>query len=189
MDLHSTQMIPLGYLAKRIPVERPDWLKAPAVVDVYSVSACVNDTLAFYDVLDCSQNGYGMFDSPAVIAATAELNKISLMGSRLFFYEAHESELDGDEWIPVLPDDSFDTKVVPPSTKELVGFDVVTLIDGPNSHSPLSCNGVAAEVHTNPHCLFETISDAMAALKKGAFEGSEEGPYRIYAVYSVTWPE
>lgn len=182
-------MIPLGYLAKRIPDERPDWLKAPAVVDVYSVSDCVNDTLAVYDVPDCPHNGYGMFDSPAVIASTAELNKISLVGSMLFFYEAHGLELDGDEWVPVLPDDSLDTKVVAPSTKELLGFDVVTLIDGPNSHSPLSCNGVAATVHTNPHCLFETQDDAVAALTSGAFEGAEGGPYRIYAVYSVTWPE
>jgi hypothetical protein len=182
-------MIPLGYLAKRIPNERPDWLSAPAVVDVYSASDCVNDTLAFYNVPNCPHNGYGMFDSPVLIASTAKLNHIDLMGSRLFFYEAHESELDGDDWIPVLPDNSFDTKVVLPSAKELVGFDVVTFIDGPNSHSPLSCNGVAAEVHTNRHCLFETLDDAMAALTNRAFEGAEEGPYRIYGVYSVAWPE
>lgn len=182
-------MIPLGYLAKRIPVEGPKWLNASGVVDVYSVSDCVNDTLAIYDVPDCPHNRYGMFDSPALIASTAKLNKIDLLGSRLFFYEAHEAELDGDEWIPVLPDGSFDHAVVTPPMKDLAGFDVVTLIDGPNSHSPLSCNHVAEEVSTNRHCLFETLDGAVAALKSGAFEGAEEGPYRIYAVYSVAWPE
>ena len=181
-------MIPLGYLAKRIPAERPEWLNAPGVVDVYSVSDCVNDTLVFYDLPECPHNGYGMYDSPALIALTAKQNKIDLGGSRLFFYEAYESELDGDEWIPILPDNSFNTEVLPPTTKELAGFDVVTLIDGPNSHSPLSCNHVAEGVRTNRHCLFETLDEVMTALVSGAFEGAEGGPYRVYAVYSVAWP-
>lgn len=182
-------MIPLGYLAKRIPTERPSWLNAPEVVDVCSVSGCVNDTLVFYDLPDCSHNGYGMYDSPELIAFTARQNKIDLAGSRLFFYEGYESELDGDEWIPVLPDDGFETEVILPTAKELVGFDIVTLIDGPNSHSPLSCNSIAEEVRTNQHCLLDTLDEALTALMSGAFEKAEDGPYRVYAVYSVAWPE
>ena len=182
-------MIPLGYLAKRIPTERPSWLNAPNVVDVCSVSDCVNDTLVFYDLPDCPHNGFGVYNSPALIASTAKQNKIDLAGSRLFFYEAYEAELDGDEWVPLMPDGTSDTEIVLPAAKELVGFDVVTLIDGPNSHSPLSCNSIAREIPTNRHCLLDTLDEALTALASGAFEGAEDGPYRVYAVYSVAWPE
>jgi hypothetical protein len=183
-------MIPLGYVAKRIPAERPDWLHAPSVVDVYSVSDCVNYTLLESNYTpDSPHICYGMFDSPAAIASAARSNNIDVEGTKLFFYEAHESEFDGHDWLPLAADNSHRIRIMLPSAKDLVGFDVVTSIDGPNSHSPLSCNGVAAEVRTNQHCLFETFNDATAALSSGAFEGAEEGPYRIYAVYSVAWPE
>lgn len=183
-------MIPLGYLAKRIPVERPEWLKAPGVVDIYSVSECANDTLVFYDDHpDCPYNRYGMYDSPALIALGAKQYEIDLTDSKLFFYEAYESEFDGDEWVPVASDDASDTEIILPAAKELVGFDVVTQIDGLNSHSPLSCNSIAEEVHTNQHCLFATLDETMSALASGVFDEAEGGPYRVYAVYLLAWPE
>jgi hypothetical protein len=175
-------------MAKRIPEERPDWLQAPDVVDVYSVSACVNESLAL-DIPNSLHNGYWMFDSPAAILVATKSEKIDIRGAALFFYEAHESELDGDNWLPISPDASYETHVQIPSTKHLEGFDVVTFCDGPNSHSPLSCNGIAKEIRTNQHCLFQTIDEALAALTKGAFDEAEPGPYRIYAIYSVPWPE
>ena len=173
-------------MAKRISEGRPDWLQAPNVVDVYSVSDCVNDNFPAFTP-DWTHNGYWMFDSPADIEAAALANKVDIQGAQLFFYEAHESELDGEDWLSVLPDLSFNTHVLTPSTKHLTGFDVVTFCDGPNSHSPLSCNGVAAKVKTNQHCLFDTLDEAIAALTEGAFDKSEPGPYRIYAVYYVPW--
>jgi hypothetical protein len=182
-------MIPLGYMAKRIPEERPDWLEAPDVVDVYSISDCVNDSLATY-TSDWPHNGYWMFDSPAVIKATLTSNRINIQQAKLFFYEAHELEFDENEqgWFPVMPDSSFRTEVSIPADKNLQGFDVVTFCDGPNSHSPLSCNSVAKHVKTNQHCLFKTLDEAVAALTGKAFDGSEPGPYRICAVYLVSWP-
>ena len=180
-------MIPLGYLAKRIPNERPDWLHAPEVVDVYSVSGCVNDSLAEYSD-GWKHNGFWMFDSPADIQTAAVANGIDLKDASLFFHEAYESEFDGDDRLPILPDAAFETQVLVPVTKHLEGFDVVTFCDGPNSHSPLSCNSVAAEVETNQHCLFASFDEAVAALESDAFDQCEPGPYRIYAVYSVPWP-
>jgi len=180
-------MIPLGYLAKRIPNERPDWLRAPEVVDVYSVSGCVNDSLAEYSD-GWKHNGFWMFDSPADIQTAALANGIDLNDASLFFYEAYESEFGGDDRLPILPDAAFEAQVLVPVTKHLEGFDVVTFCDGPNSHSPLSCNSVAAEVKTNQHCLFASFNEAVAALESDAFDQCEPGPYRIYAVYSVPWP-
>ena len=180
-------MIPLGYLAKRISKERPDWLHAPEVVDVYSVSGCVNDSLAEHSN-GWKHNGFWMFDSPADIQAAAVANGIDLKDASLFFHEAYESEFDGDDRPPILPDAAFGTQVMVPVTSHLEGFDVVTFCDGPNSHSPLSCNSVAADVKTNQHCLFASFDDAVAALGSDAFDQCEPGPYRIYAVYSVPWP-
>ena len=174
-------------MSKRILEKRPDWLQAPDVVDVYSVSDCVNETLAL-NTPNSPHNGYWMFDSPTAIVAAAQSNSIDIQGAKLFFYEAHTSELDGDNWLPLSPDASFETHVLIPPTKHLEGFDVVTFCDGPNSHSPLSCNSIAAEVRTNQHCLFQTIDEALAALTEGAFDEAEPGPYRIYAVYSGDWP-
>jgi hypothetical protein len=181
-------MIPLGYMAKRIASVRPEWMHAPNVIDVYSVSDCVNDSLLESNYIpDWPHNGYGMFDSPTAIEAVAKSKNIDIQGAKLFFYEAHDSELDGDDWQPILPSNSSQTDLLIPSTKQLEGFDVVTCCDGPHSHSPLSCNSVAADVKTNEHCLFQTLDEGLAALASGAFEQAEPGPYRVYAVYSVPW--
>lgn len=181
-------MIATGYLAKHIPKQRPDWLQAPNVIDIYSVSDCVNDTVAAYTP-DSNHNRFWMFNSPSVIRSTALVQNVDIEGATLFFYEVYESEFDGEDWLPISSNASFETQVLIPPTKCLEGFDVVTFCDGPNSHSPLSCNSVAADIKTNKHCLLETLEEAISALEHKAFEECEPGPYRIYAVYSVSWPK
>lgn len=96
-----------------------------------------------------------MFNSPTAIGSAAKSNNVDIVGARLFFYEAHEAEFDGSDWLPVLPDESSEADVLIPSTRRLEGFDVVTSRDGPHSHSPLSCNSIAAVLKTNEHCLFK----------------------------------
>ena len=73
-----------------------------------------------------------------------------------------------------------------PEAKALQGFDVTAF----SSHttpecSPLSCNGLSAELGVNAHCLFETFEDAQQALESGAFDKTEPGPFRIVSVYTV----
>src|SRR5450432_1298584 len=102
-----------------------------------------------------------MFDSPADIQTAADANEIDLHGASLFFHEAYEPEFDGDDRLPILPDAAFETQVLVPVSKHLEGFDVVTFCDGPNSHSPLSCNSVAADIKTNAHCLFASLDEAV----------------------------
>ncbi len=176
-------MIPVGYMAKLIPASVPEWLAAPSVRDVYSVSSCVND-----DVLDVprwDQNGYGLFNSPEDVRAAAAIKGINLRGTHLFYYEAYELEFDGEIWSPLAPEKAYPTCVRIPLQKCLEGFDVVSDCDGPNSHSPLSCNSIAADVITNEHCLFKTAEEAIAALTGELFKDGEPGPYRIFAVYVV----
>ena len=179
-------MIPLGYMAKRM-ARRPDWIKAGNVTDIYSVSNCISEAFADY-VKFWKHNGFWFFDSPDTIKSVAEQNSVSLDGTKLFYYEAYELEFDGENWSPFKPEASIPTEVVPPSHKDLEGFDVVTFRAGTTPEcSPLSCNSLAETVPTNEHCLFASFEEAATALKNGTFQDSEPGPYRIYSVNSVDW--
>jgi hypothetical protein len=181
-------MIPAGYLAKRVCM-KPEWLHAAhQVTDIYSVSGCISKD--FGDYVDYwKHNGFWLFDSPEIIQELSRENSIDLVGTTLFYYEAYEKQFDGETWHPYSPDSSFNTRVVVPADKQLVGFDVVTFSCGALPEcSPLSCNHLAQELPTNSHCLFNSFEDAEMNLSNGNFNNSEPGPYRIFSVYSVNWP-
>jgi hypothetical protein len=180
-------MIPVGYLAKR-SCSKPEGFNMADVVDVFSVSSDVNDNFADY-INFWQHNGYWLFDSPEVIKSVGSEYGIPLEGTKLFFYEAYELEFTGTEWRPFSPELSIPTNVTRPLKKTLEGFDVVTFSAGNSPEcSPLSCNGLADKIPTNPHCLIESFEYAKSALDWGEFNGCEPGPYRIFAVYSVDWP-
>ena len=180
-------MIPLGYLAKS-SCKKPSGFNIQSIVDVYSVSSDVNDSFADY-INYWKHNGYWFFDSPSIIRDLAKEAEINLDGTLLFYYEAHELEFDGAEWRPFAPGSSMKTDVELPAQKRLEGFDIVTFFAGNAPEcSPLSCNGLADKLPTNRHCLLETFQEAESHLNAGSFNGSEPGPYRIFAVYSVDWP-
>jgi hypothetical protein len=179
-------MVPVGYMAKRVG-KPPGWVGPSHVVDVYSVGDCVNDDFADY-INYWKHNGYWLFDSPEVIRTVARENSIDLNGTVLFYYEAHGLEYDGENWRPFAPEPSIPTSVVPPPLMKLEGFDVVTFWAGNAPEcSPLSCNGLAEDLPTNEHCLFDSFNEAEASLNSGRFTKCEPGPYRIFAVYSVEW--
>jgi hypothetical protein len=185
-------MIPLGYLAKR-SCKKPEGFNGqghdlPNVVDIYSVGSCVNDDFADY-INFWKHNGYWLFDSPEIIQAVAKENSIDLQGTILFYYEAHDLQLTKEGWQPFSSEPTIPTNVILPSQKKLEGFDVVTFFAGNSPEcSPLSCCYLAKELRTNSHCLFESFAEAETSLNSGKFEGSEPGPHRIFAVYSVDWP-
>lgn len=179
-------MIPAGYMAKRI-TRRPDWHKASQVTDIYSVSSCISEDFADY-IPFWKHNGYWLFDGPSVIQSVAKENSIPLEGTALFYYEVYEKEFDGEHWLPYSPESSLPTNVVPPPEKHLEGFDVVTFFArSAPEHSPLACNSVAETLHTNEHCLLDSLDEALRNIDNKAFKNSEPGPYRIFSVYSVDW--
>jgi hypothetical protein len=180
-------MIPAGYMAKR--VQKPKGFQIDGIADVCSVSGCVNEDFADY-IEYWKHNGYWLFDSPEIIRKIAKMHSIQLEGTSLFYYEVYETEFDGKTWSPYGAESSFPTNVTPPQGKVLEGFDVVTFFAGnAPEHSPLSCNGMAKEIRTNQHCLLESLSEAYDRLNGGAFKNADPGPYRIFAVYSVEWPQ
>jgi hypothetical protein len=48
---------------------------------------------------------------------------------------------------------------------------------------------LANKLPTNAYCLFETFDEAYTALNTGKFDDCERGARRIFAVYSVDWPQ
>ena len=183
-------MIPAGYLAKRV-APRPSWLEAPHVADIYSVSNCISDDFADY-INFWKHNGYWFFDSPQIIRAVASDHAIDLTATTLFFYEVHELEFDdeGRRWTTFTPEPTFTTDVVPPADKRLEGYDVVSFSARTSPEcSPLSCSGLAASVAANQHCLLDSSERAQELLESGAFNNTEPGPFRIFAVYSTLWAD
>ena len=165
----------------------PQWLDAPHVVDVYSLSSHVSEDFVDY-INYWRHNGYWLFDSPATIHALAEEHSIPLDGLKLFYFEAHDLQYDDASgvWVTFEADSSFETQIQPPGTCTLEGFDVVTFSMGASPEcSPLSCNCVATQVATNTHCLFPTFEAAIRAIEEGCFKNTEPGPYRVVGVYSV----
>jgi hypothetical protein len=178
-------MTPAGYMAKT--VQTPPEFHIDGVRDVYSVSSDMNPDVVDY-IHYWKHNGYWLFDSPEIIQALAQENQIQLEGTSLFYYEVYEKEFDGNNWLPYRPEESFTTNVVAPCEKTLEGFDVVTFFARSSPEcSPLSCNGMAAEIRTNEHCLLASFEDAYERVSAGAFNQAEPGPYRIFGVYSVPW--
>jgi hypothetical protein len=177
-------------MAKRV-VARPAWLEAPQVVDVLSVSGCLSASFADY-VDHWRHNGYWLFDDPEGIREVAARAQVSLGECRLFFYEVHALEYDaeGAAWRAFRPEPSIPVRVVPPPSRQLVGYDVVTFAGASLPEcSPLTCNGLAAELPVNRHGLAESFEDAVGWLEAGRFARCEPGPYRVFAVSEVRWPD
>jgi len=183
-----SSMIPVGYMAKQVK-PRPEWLKAEQVLDIYSVSNCLSKNFADY-IKYWKHNGYWFYDSPGIIQQLAQEYSIDLDETTLFYYEVYEREFieDQNQWVSFEPEASFHTEVIPPSSKALEGYDLVSFSMGNNAEcSPLSCNHLANEVETNQHCLLNSLEQAQDLLESNNFKGVEPGPYRIFAVYSVEW--
>jgi hypothetical protein len=194
----TNRMIPAGYMAKRIVsrsqvFENMDSIYATTqlfektdIVDIYSVSGCISKDFADYTNF-WKHNGYWIFDSPQIVQQIAEEHSIELAGTKIFYYEMYNQEFHGhNEWKSFEPEASFTTDVEKPSRKNLEGYDIVTFSCGNSPEcSPLSCNYYATTIPVNKHCLLSSFDNAYQLLEDGQFQGSEAGPFRIMAVYSV----
>lgn len=183
----ENRMIRLGYMLKDVASPAPEWLKAPSVTAVHSLSNCVSSDFADYIPL-WRHNGWWLFDTPEVMKDAAASQGTATEGLSLFYYEAFNEEYDDEAncWQLFAPDPDTPIEVVPPISAKLSGFDVVTFsVRTSPECSPLSCNALAADLRVNERCLFDSFEDAHAAIERGEFNDSEPGPYRIIAVYRV----
>jgi hypothetical protein len=179
-------VIPLGYMYKRV-VARPDWIHAPNVDDVFSVSDCVSKDFADF-LQHGGYNGFWFFDSPQIMERLAAELHVDLEQMMLFYYEAYEREFDQEtgKWRAFGPNDVAPVNVTTADRAHIEGYDVTTFWSGTMAEcSPLACNGLAANIPVNRHCLFDSMDDARAALERGKFADSEPGPFRIIAVHTI----
>ncbi|WP_353227726.1 hypothetical protein [Novosphingobium sp.] len=179
-------MVPLGYMLKSVTSPAPDWLNAPGVVAVHSLSNCISPDLGDYIPMWC-HNGWWLFDTPDAADNVALTMGTSVDSLTLFYYEAFHQQFDeeSETWMPFAPND-FATAVVAPYSAVLSGFDVVTFSVGTSPEcSPLSCNRLAESLKVNQNCLFDSFDEARAAIENGSFRNSEPGPYRIIAIHAV----
>jgi hypothetical protein len=179
-------MIPAGYMAKKVS-PKPDWLKASGVSHVCSVSYCISPAFCDY-IRHWKHNGFWFYNSPADVREVARLESVDFSGQKLFYYEVHELQFDAGRglWQPFQAEVGFRTDVEIPRRKQALGFDVVSYSAQTSPEcSPLSCNNVAQSIAVNEHCLLRTFDQARELLEAGAFNGSEPGPFRIFAVSDV----
>jgi len=65
-------------------------------------------------------------------------------------------------------------------------FDIASFRAGTTPEcSPLPCNGLAARVRVNEHCLLASLEEAIALLEAGTFDATEAGPFRILSVATL----
>lgn len=178
-------MLSVGYMAKRV-VQRPNWLNAPNVQDIYSVSDHASRN--FMDYIEFwRHNGYWLFDTPQIIQELSLQNNLDQGELTFFYYEVYEQEFENRsrQWRSFEPEE-FPTNVISPTQKEFCGYDVVTFSVGTSPEcSPLSCNSLAREIRTNSHCLLNSMEEAKKSLEEGQFDQGEPGPFRIFAVYRI----
>jgi hypothetical protein len=167
-----------GYFPKRIAL-RDEWLKAPAVREIWSVSGCISKGPP--DWIDkWLHNDVGLFDTRDLamsVVPAKEAETFTIVGYRVWdkmFDQGQEVELRAD--LPVLPgpDAGFGT----------VGFDAVARSQGFFECSPLSCNGGAETFETNEACLFRTLDEALAGAREFSTGSWEPGPYWVVEVLS-----
>src|SRR5689334_16904912 len=85
-------MLSVGYMAKRV-VQRPDWLNAPNVQDIYSASDHASRN--FMDYIEFwRHNGYWLFDTPQIIQELSLQNNLDQGGLTFFYYEVYEQEFE-----------------------------------------------------------------------------------------------
>jgi hypothetical protein len=173
-------MIDAGYFAKRV-LARPEWLEAPAVREICSVSECMSPGAPNW-IERWLHNELGWFnrreDALAVIPPGCEREY------RLFAYRLHPEVFSGLDRIPlVLPRDVRAEPI--PDTFRSLGFDCAnrSMPDVLGMEcSPLSCNAMAAEFAINEFCLFSAFDQAVAGAIRFSVEQPEPGDYYVIEV-------
>lgn len=172
----------IGYFA-RPNTKRIEWPKAEVVEEICNVSNCMSH--GDWDwINEWRHNEMWVFDSPelALSVVPEEARSVcDVYGYRLYpvkFVKGTRQPFTITEVNPVRLDERF----------EKLGYDLVSReTESDFGHSPLSCNGLAAEVSTNRYCLLETAAEAFALAPTLEVPGQplrgEPGPYHIVEVW------
>jgi hypothetical protein len=173
-------VIDAGYFFKRIELS-PDWLAAPAVSEICSVSHCISQPPDGW--IDAwRHNEFGWFnriaDAIGVVPAERRAQH------RLFAYRIHPEIFRTSGRAPLLVPADVRPEAIPRDFRSL-GFDSVSRSSADAlgfECSPLSCNALAAECGANEFCLFPSIGTAIVGAERFALEQPEPGDYYVVEV-------
>ena len=173
-------MIDAGYFAKRV-MPRPGHLPAAGVREICSVSECISPGADNW-IASWRHNGLGWFNRVAdAVSVVPEKQRGEY---RLFAYRIHP-EVFGTKGRAPLPLPA-DVRPEPlPAEFRSIGFDSASRSSAAGLSlecSPLSCNGLAAEMPVNERCLFPTLAAAIAGAERFAVEQPEPGDYYVVEV-------
>jgi len=167
----------IGYFPKLV-ASRPDWLKAPQVREIASVSTCISKGPP--DWIDqWRHNSFGLFDTVAL--AESVVPPAQAVDFEVFAYS-----LLGEAFAEGKPTEGIGLTAQPEQLAEdfsVVGYDAVSKsISDFFECSPLSCNGVAQHLTTNDLCLFPTFDEAQQGAREFSFGQWEPGTYYVIEV-------
>jgi hypothetical protein len=165
-----------GYFPKTI-AKRDDWLEAPDVTEIWSVSECMSKGPADW-ITKWIHNDFWLFDTVALAESVIPPGERG--STRILAYRVWNRMFDaGEELEAPLPASDLHE---PEAHFARIGFDAVGRSHNSFDCSPLSCNGGAATMATNEACLFPTLEEALAGAKEFSKGNWEPGPYWIVEV-------
>lgn len=173
-------MIDGGFFAKHIEL-RPEYMNAPGVREICSVSGCISSKPENWIEL-WLHNDWGWFNRISDALRVVPQGRESQF--RLFAYRLHPEVFTARGRVPIVLPENVQPE---PITKEFrsLGFDSANKsmesVLGLEC-SPLSCNGMAAEIRANEFCLFEGLHEAIAGAERFALEQPEPGDYYVIEV-------
>jgi hypothetical protein len=170
-------LVLLGYFPKRVQ-QRPEWLQAPVVKEIASVSLCISNGPDNW-IDQWRHNTWGFYDSSAAAWEVVEPGDRETF--EMFAFELYPSRFANGRW------EQFRITGVNPSPLNgsfvAIGYDVVSKsVSAFFECSPLSCNGMAAEAQVNAYCLVDTLDIACQLAETFEEQGCEPGPYYVIRV-------
>lgn len=182
----------IGYMAKRVE-KRPEWLNAPVVEEICSVSKCISEGIPGDNEFLPEYNSLWLWqDETAVNLRLAQLPNgfaYDIFAYRLLlrtFGDEGEDQPLTDQEVRLITEAG--QRVAPHGQKfEFLGYDCpCNSVDWAHAGfgcSPLSCNGRASEIAVNRYCLIDTLDDAIATARTFAREQPEPGDYYVIEVW------
>lgn len=124
-----------------------------------------------------AHNELGFYDSPQLAwSVSSGTGDISLFAYRLLaqrFVSGSQEPLE----VPAVAPEEIHAPFV------TLGFDVVSRSDSAFFEcSPLSCNGLAAEIAVNRYCLLDSLRVAIEFARRCSMEQPEPGSYFVFEV-------
>jgi hypothetical protein len=166
----TVRFVFVGFLPKRT-APRDAWLKAPDVEEIASVSECISPGPEGR-FTHWKHNDLGFYDTEA-LANEVAAGDLDLYAYRLCpraWRDADTAEFE----VRAAPGDV-------PADYDFLGYDLATRLHSTFFEcSPLSCNGLAAEIPVNRHCLLPDLESALAAAAALAPASTGREPGDLY---------